>query len=236
MRAGLDDGFCSKCAKFNRYSMMARSSSSSANIRFFIAFGFLFYCWCCCCIWCIYIVANFFGTVVSGFFDGGTSFKNTLQKCSYFFGTALLASALPRPRYAYVRIGPSLCYAYTDFFGAFFVCWSLLICCAHLGLGEVYLLRYLTQRLFYTAYWFFKLFRFLSVFFAKYPFESLYGLLNEIVFFPLMTLLFVAAFRSSIDIGKILRILVYVTFLICLLGVAEYVRQQNIFAGLLPII
>lgn len=157
------------------------------------------------------------------------------SKLFYILGASLLIAALLWPRYSYIRVG-----------GLPGITPTRVLLAISLFVAIVYFLRSpkFKKEIFsaisqgQSIFWFvaiFIVFRFLSVVFAHRPLESLYGFLNEILFYPLMMLLFVTAFRSSIDVERIVRSLVYVTLFICLIGTLEYIRHQNVFTGILPV-
>lgn len=216
--------------------MMAKSpSSSSVAIFVFISVVFCFIAGAAVGIGAYVLLPVFFAPLFPVFLMVVPVSKKYPPKMFYFFGASLLTAALLWPRYAYIRIGPLPGVTPTRIMLALSLFAGLAYVVRSPGFRRGVASALSESKAVFYSIFVFTLFRFLSVVFAKYPFESLYGFLNEVVFFPLMTLLFVAAFRSSIDIGKIVKLLVYVTCLICLLGVVEYARQQNVFAGVLPV-
>lgn len=189
----------------------------------------------CNCIRRIHIIAIFLSSTISHCIDGNTRLKNYPPKLFYTLGLSLLLAALLWPRYAYIRIGALPGATPTRIFLALALFAGIAYLLRSPGFRHGLISKISEAKSIFIFISIFTFFRLLSVIFADNPFASLYGFLNEVVFFPLMTLLFVSAFRSSSDIGKIIRALVYVTFFILLIGMAEYIRQQNIFSGLLPV-
>lgn len=153
----------------------------------------------------------------------------------FLLGVLLLSAALLWPRYAYIRIGGLPGVTPTRVFLALSLFFGLLYLLRSPCFRRKLAIELSSSKLIVFPVFVFALFRFLSVAFADNPIGSLYGFLNEIVFFVLMTVFFVGAICEPKNVQKFIKILVCLTFFICLIGVFEYLLQRNVFVGILPI-
>lgn len=160
---------------------------------------------------------------------------DSCRACLRYVGAFTVASMILWPRYSYIRIGGLPGVTPSRLLALFFVFLFVVVIAKSKKIRSDFIRAVADSGVVGWVLLVYLLFRVLSVVFSKDPLPSLFVTVNELIFFGLFFALSAWILRSKTDALHLVRLLAVATIVVALVVVLEYKRQQNVFAGVLPV-